>query len=120
GYANLCKLVTEAIFDGNHYKPRVDLDKLRACSGGLIFLTGGRAGPIGRAVERGHPEEAVGAVAALAEFLGPDQLYVELQDLGFPGQDAILDVARAVAAEVGRELVVTNGVHYGAAEDAPI
>ncbi len=120
GYLNLCQLITQAIFDGIYYKPRVDLAQLRAHHEGLIFLTGGRAGPIGRAVERGHPEEAVEAVRTLANFLDADHLYVELQDLGFDGQDAILDTARAVAVAVERALVVTNGVHYGAPHDAPI
>jgi len=120
GYHNLCKLITRAIFDGNWYKPRVDLDLLREHAGGLIFLTGGRAGPIGRAVETGHPAEALARVRDLAAFLDRDHLYVELQDLGLPGGEAITEAARRVAAELELELVVTNAVHYANPDQASV
>ena len=120
GYRNLCALVTAGIFDGMYYKPRVDLDLLRQHAAGLIFLTGGVRGAVGEALRLGKPDEARQRVAELASFLGPEQLYLELQDLGLPGQDEVNAISRALAAELGRSTVVTNAVHYAEPGDAPV
>jgi len=120
GYRNLCQLVTRAIFDGNHYKPRVDLDLLRAHHEGLVLLTGGRRGATGRPLLEGRPAEALERVRALADIVGDDHLFLELQDLGLPGHDVINEGARRLAAELGLRTVVTNAVHYLDPEDAAI
>jgi DNA polymerase-3 subunit alpha len=120
GYRNLCQLITRAIFDGTWYKPRVDLSLLERHREGLIFLTGGRKGVVGRAVEAGHPEAALQQVQGLCAFLGPEQLYLELQDLGLPDQEPINEAVRRIATEVGRELVITNAAHYAKPDDAAV
>ncbi len=120
GYANLCQLVTDAIFDGMHYKPRVSLDHLRRHNEGLIFLTGGTKGVIGGPLSGGDPVDARERFDALAQFLTPEQLYLELSDVGLDGQDLIVEGARQIAADTGYRTVVTNSVHYLEAEDAPI
>jgi len=120
GYRNLCQLITAAIFDGTWYKPRVDLPLLRGHAEGLIFLTGGRKGVVGRAVEMGRPEVALQHGRDLCAFLGPEQLYFELQDLGLPTQEAIARAVRSIAEELGRALVVTNAAHYAKPDDAAV
>jgi len=120
GYANICELITAAIFDGVHYKPRVDLERLRRHSEGLIFLTGGRKGAFGRPLLRDNEAEARRQVHELADFLGADQLYFELQDHGLEGQERVNDFARELAQELGYLTVVTNAVHYAKAEDAVV
>lgn len=120
GYQNLCQLITRAIFDGQYYRPRIDLDMLRAHHRGLIVLTGGRKGLVGRAVERGAPEDAGPALAELLEVMGPDNLFVELQDLGLAKGEELLAHARHVAAAHGVQTVITNAVHYLQREKAPV
>jgi DNA polymerase-3 subunit alpha len=110
GYQNLCALVTEGIFSGLYYKPRIDLDQLRKRAEGLVFLTGGRRGAFAKAID-GDFAAALAGIEALS-FLGPEQLYLELQDLGLPGDEACNDAARRIAAITGRKTVVTNAVHY--------
>src|SRR5690606_33036775 len=78
GYRNLCQLLTRAIFDGNRYKPRIDLDLLRAHHEGLVVLTGGRKGAFGRPLREGRPDDATERIRALADILGPDHLFLEL------------------------------------------
>ncbi|MFH1466392.1 MAG: DNA polymerase III subunit alpha [Pseudomonadota bacterium] len=112
GYRNLSSLITRAIFDGMHHRPRVDLALLHKHREGLIALTSGVKGPIGRALTQGHPEEARARVQALGEIFGEEHLYVELQDIGLPRQREINQLARALAAEHGLHTVVTNAVHY--------
>ncbi|MCA9660951.1 MAG: hypothetical protein KC486_21600, partial [Myxococcales bacterium] len=57
---------------------------------------------------------------ALAEILGPEHLYLELQDVGFDGEAEANERARALARDFGLKTVVTNNVHYLKAEDAPV
>ena len=82
GYENLCKLITDAIFDGMYYKPRVDLDRLQAHREGLLFLTSGLRGPIRSALLEGQPDQARERIQLLGERLGGDRLFLELQDTG--------------------------------------
>jgi DNA polymerase III subunit alpha len=120
GYLNLAELITRGIFDGMRYKPRVDLDLLRRHHEGLIFLTGGMKGVIGRAVTDGESGRLTSDMAALTAFLDPEHLFIELSDHGLDGQDAVLEASRMVASELGYQTVVTNAVHYLAQADAPI
>ncbi len=126
GYASICQLVTKAIFDGMQYKPRVTMEQLREHHEGLIVLTGGVKGVLGRSLRR-HPHdpsrgkaEAEARFEALASIFGPEQLFLELQDHGIEGQDEVNRMARELGARHGHELVVTNAVHYLDAEDAPV
>jgi DNA polymerase-3 subunit alpha len=120
GYRNLCHLVTEAIFHGTQYKPRVDLAQLRARREGLIFLTGGRKGAFGRPLLRGDRGAAERAASALRDAVGEDRLYLELRDHGVPGDEEVNALARELSARLEVPTVVTNAVHYAEAEDATV
>ena len=113
GYNNLCQLITSAIFDGMHYRPRIDYDRLNAHKEGLIALTSGLNGPIGRALRSGSPDQyATTHLSRLAEIFGPEHCYVELQDFGIPQQRRINDLARKLASQLGLQTVVTNDCRY--------
>ena len=120
GYASLCQLVTKAIFDGNRFKPRIGPETLQEFHEGLIFLTGGRKGLFGKPAERASTELAVERLQQLQGILGPDQLYVELVDMGFDDDEARNAMARELAEAHGLLTVVTNAVHYRSPEDAPV
>lgn len=120
GYKNLCALVTKAIFEGNAYKPRVDLPLLQAHREGLLFLAGGRRGPVGRELSRHGLDEASAQVSELARAVGAERLFLELVDRGLEGEGAINQASRRVAQELGLALVVSNGVHYLDPTDAPV
>ncbi len=112
GYRNLSHLITRAIFDGMHHRPRVDLALLGEHSEGLIVLTSGLKGPVGRAVTQGHPERARQRLQQLLEIFGPEHLFLELQDFGLPQQVETNELCRRLAGELGLATVVTNPVHY--------
>jgi len=120
GYQNLCRLVTDAIFEGMHYKPRVSLEHLRHRRDGLIFLTGGVKGVLGQPLLADDFDAARSRFSALADFLPPDRLYLELVDQGLEGQEKIIEGARALSRELGYRTVITNGVHYLDPEHAPV
>lgn len=119
GYRNLCALITTAIFDGMHYRPRIDFDLLRAHSEGLICMTSGLTGVVGSALRRGSsPEVAREHLSRLADIFGEDRLFIELQDNGLPGQDQHLHLARSMSVDLGLKTVVTNDCRYAKPEDA--
>ncbi|RME22235.1 MAG: DNA polymerase III subunit alpha [Deltaproteobacteria bacterium] len=118
GYRNLNRLITTAIFDGMHYRPRIDWELLATHKDGLIVLTSGLNGPIGTALADGDPDRARADLQRLRDILGPDHLFVELQDTGLPGQPEMNDLGRALAADLGLQTVVTNDVRYLHPEDA--
>lgn len=117
GYQNLCALVTNAIFDGMHFRPRIDLAQLDAHKDGLIVLTGGILGPLGASC-RDDLDTARDRISQLHAILGDDHLFLELQDVGMPGQDRTNERARALAAEFGLKTVVTNDCRYLQRTDA--
>ncbi len=119
GYRSLCALITRAIFEGTHYKPRVDLPMLREHHEGLIVLTGGIKGAFGRiGVSHGADSGAL-RVQELLDIFGREHLFLELQDHGIEGQEEANDQARALSSQLGIDTVVTNAVHYSTAADAP-
>ena len=53
----------------------------------------------------------------LAELLGPENVYVELQDAGLPEQRELLPKLARLAEQAGLRTVATNDVHYLRHED---
>ncbi len=113
GYKNLCALITRAIFEGMHYRPRIDYELLKQHSEGLVCLTGGLNGPLGASVhgEDGH-ERALEHLEQLAAIFGAEHLYLELQDTGIQGQVEANALARSLARRLGLSTVVTNDCRY--------
>ncbi len=120
GYRNLSQLITQAIFDGMYYKPRVDLDMLRRYRDGLIFLTSGMRGPVRTHLRQGAPDRARRSLEQLCEIIAPDNLLVELQDTGFEGEELANQGCRELARDFALRTVVTNNVHYLTPHDAPV
>jgi DNA polymerase III subunit alpha len=70
-----------AVYLDNPAETSVTIEDLERCSEGLILLTGGAEGPLGRLIQRGDKDGA----AALLDRLEPafrGRLYVELQRHG--------------------------------------
>ena len=118
GYKNLCQLITTAIFDGMHYRPRIDYDLLQRHSEGLICLTSGLTGVVGSALRRGGSEAVAREhLERLAGIFGENNLFIELQDNGLAGQERHGELARHFARELGLATVVTNDNRYAEPED---
>ncbi len=119
GYKNLCALLTSAMLEGMHFKPRVDLVALAQHSEGLVFVTDGVYGPLRRAKMHGMTRgEARNRLRELADAVGKNRLYLSLCDVG-SGFD-VNDEVRKLAAEFGLKTVVVNPARYVSAEEAPI
>ena len=97
------------------------LDELATYSAGLICLTGGPDGPLGRFLTAGQGPKAEKLLTRLSEIY-PDRLYVELQR--HPGEGGRLPEAEAasergsveLAYAMGLPLVATNDVYFPKAD----
>ncbi len=112
GWANLCRMLSEAGRTGTKHERPVTFDLLDRYSEGLTCLTGCREGLVAAAARRGDREETLRAARRLKRIFGPDHCYVELQrhfDRGDRRRNATLV---ALARYLDLPLVATNNVHY--------
>ena len=116
GYEALMKL-NSALYLREADWPHVTLDDLAEHSDGLICLTGGPNGPIGKLLQAGHTSKAEALLKRLADTY-PDRLYVELQR--HPTEAGALPEPERVterptiemAYAMGLPLVATNDVYF--------
>ncbi|MBV9825377.1 MAG: DNA polymerase III subunit alpha [Alphaproteobacteria bacterium] len=112
GYRNLMSLVSHAYLDGEaSAEPAVALADLAAWHDGLLCLTGGAGGPVGRLLAEGQGEAAEAALLRLKEIF-PGRLYIELQRHGMPEEGhcepGLIDLAYAHDLP----LVATNNAYF--------
>jgi len=112
GYANLCRLLTHAHLDHERGKPRVELDVLARHTEGLIALSGCRRGEVSSLITEGRPREAEAAVRQYAEWFGPENFFIELQN-NLVYRDVWRNRMLAELAEhMKLQIVATGNVHY--------
>ena len=118
GYLNLSRLVSRAYLEGERQAtPLIERDWLTAGAlGGLIALSGGWEGDVGRALLMGRPALARRQLAHW-QGLFADRYYVELQRVGRSTDADYATAAAALAAECGVAVVATNDVRFLTAED---
>ena len=117
GYENLMKLSSCLYVARPGGLIEVTLDDLTAHAEGLICLSGGSDGPVGRLIRAGQPGKARLLMERLATIY-PNRLYVELQR--HPGEGGGLTEAEAVterpfiemAYDLHLPLVATNDVYF--------
>ncbi|GAB1480395.1 DNA polymerase III subunit alpha [Paracoccaceae bacterium] len=117
GYMNLMKLNSCLYIGKGGQLPQVTLEELETYSEGLICLSGGPDGPLGRLLAAGQGAKARALVERLAAIY-PDRLYVELQR--HPGEGGKLPEAEAnserghleLAYDLGLPIVATNDVYF--------
>ncbi|MCB2110072.1 MAG: DNA polymerase III subunit alpha [Defluviimonas sp.] len=121
GYRNLMKLNSCLYLRGDGTLPHVTLDEIAEHAGGLICLSGGPDGPVGRQLRADQPARAEALLRRLASAF-PDRLYVELQR--HPGEGGQYPEAERaterghveMAYAMGLPLVATNDVYFPAPE----
>ncbi len=112
GYANLCKLVSAAHLDRPlAEQPHVPFAKLEGLNEGLIALTAGGEGALGRLVAEGQSLKARAYLDRL-EALFADRLYIELSRRGDPVEEAAEESLIELAYERNLPLVATNPAAY--------
>lgn len=111
GYANLCRLLSEAHLESERGLPTLPLSSLLARNEGVIALTGCRRSPLLLAL---HDSVATGEILArhLLEAFGPENLFVELQDNHVQGDATRGRILGRLADRLGIPVVATGNVHY--------
>jgi DNA polymerase-3 subunit alpha len=121
GYLNLLKLNSCLYLGKAGQLPQVTLEEIERYSGGLICLTGGPEGPVGRLLRAGQDAKAEALVRRLGAAF-PERLYVELQRHpseggGLPEAERATERGHVeMAYALGLPLVATNDVHFPKAE----
>ena len=116
GYANLCRLITEAQFAGEKGHPALTWEMLAARSGGLLCLSGCRDGELSRLVRGGLRGRALVAAGRYVDVFGRDRFVVELQHSMYPDDAERCAALVDLAHECGLQYVATNNVHYARKE----
>lgn len=112
GYQNLTQLVSRSYLEGQHSgMPMIEVDWLREHSHGLIALSGGREGDIGRALLAGNMMQAKEFLRAWQQIF-PDSFYLELQRTGRDGEEEYLHAAVSLALSSQTPVVATNDVRF--------
>jgi DNA polymerase-3 subunit alpha len=116
GYLNLLKLVSAAFLDSEPGEaPQIGLGDLEGASDGLIALTGGHLGTVGRLLLDGQDAAAEAILDRLSQLFA-GRLYVEVSRHGLPQEQEIEE--RLIALAYGRDLplVATNEAYFADAE----
>lgn len=116
GYRNLCALVTQSFIMTDRPDPYVTYEELERYAGGLLALSGGVDGPVGRLLTEGQNEAAEARLLALREMFF-DRFYVEIGrhhggEIGIREQQ--IEAAQLeLAYRHTIPLVATNDVFFG-------
>lgn len=113
GYNNLSRLVSKSYLQGQKKGvATVDRSWLNPEDlQGLIALSGGREGDIGRAIINGRDDEASNALDFWLSLFG-DRFYLELQRTGREGDERQVQGALDLAIARGVPVVATNDVRF--------
>jgi DNA polymerase-3 subunit alpha len=112
GYANLCKLVSAAHLDRPLAEdPHIPFAMFDGLNDGLIALTAGGEGALGRLLADGQSDKAASYLDRL-QALFPDRLYIELSRRGDPVEEAAEERLIEMAYQGKLPLVATNPASY--------
>ncbi len=112
GYGNLLWLLSRAHLQGDPgATPELAIEDLSAASEGLIALSGGVEGPLGKAILAGNRDLADAVIAQLQEAFA-DRFYIELMRHGLDDEERIEPAMINLALGHELPLVATNDVHF--------
>jgi DNA polymerase-3 subunit alpha len=113
GYRHLTQLVTRSYLEGQQRgAPMLERGWInREVLQGLIVLSGGFEGDIGRCLARGRDDEAERCLERWQAFCG-DRFYLEVQRTGRAGEQVCSEAALELAQSRGVAAVATNDVRF--------
>ncbi|MBA5808488.1 DNA polymerase III subunit alpha [Morganella morganii] len=117
GYQNLTLLISEAYQNGYGAQgPTIQRDWLVNHKEGLIILSGGRKGDVGKFLLRGN-SVLVDQALEFWQTHFPDSFYLELIRTGRQDEESYLHAAVQLATEKSLPVVATNDVRFISSED---
>ncbi|WP_394200391.1 DNA polymerase III subunit alpha [Shewanella waksmanii] len=112
GYKNLTLLISDAFLRG-HVRDRAVIDQawLAKYSEGLILLSGGREGDVGKALLKGNHNQ-VNELLSFYQQHFPQRYYLELIRTGRVDEERYLHMAVDLSTQTGVPVVATNQVVF--------
>ncbi len=117
GYANLCRLVTDAHMLGERGDPSITATQICAHATGLVALAGPRS-HAGRLAVRGLIDAAAAALHPLHEAFGRERFFVAAEHRMERGSNTEIRSMLRLAERMGVRAVATNPIRYLVPEDA--
>ncbi len=113
GYANIMHLMKASYLDNpqSNEKPQIKISDLEKYNAGLIALTGGVEGQIGRLILERRLEEAKNCTIKLQQLFG-DRLYMEISRIGLDTERQTEDTFIDWAYKYNIPLVATNEAFF--------
>lgn len=112
GYQNLLKIISESFrASRDNHHPSTQFEMLEKYSSGLIALTGGKGGILGRAILGNQIKIAEDWLKKLHQAFA-DNLYIELQRHGLEDEKKIEQPLIDLAYKYNIPLVATNDVYF--------
>ncbi|MCH8499607.1 MAG: DNA polymerase III subunit alpha [Marinobacter sp.] len=112
GYRHLTEIISLGFTEGQLMgRPIARRAWLESRATGLIALSGGKFGDVGRALLAGK-DDLARERAAYWNALYPDSFYLELQRTGRVNDEECLHLSVDLAATMGLPVVATNDVHF--------
>ncbi|MCK4833195.1 MAG: DNA polymerase III subunit alpha, partial [Gammaproteobacteria bacterium] len=117
GYLNLSQLISKSYLEGQHRGvPIIQAEWIEQHAEGIIALSGGRQGDIGRALLAGQSDLAEQRLKAwMASF--KDRFYIELQRTGRENEETYIAEAVELAIKHDVPVVATNDVRFLTADE---
>ncbi|MFQ6045090.1 MAG: DNA polymerase III subunit alpha [Gemmatimonadales bacterium] len=113
GYANLCRLITEAHLERQDRRdPRLDFASLEARHEGLIVLSGCRNGLLPTVLAREGQVAARRFAERCRSVFGTTGFFVELQRNAVRGDRDLTRALTDIADSIGLSVAATGDVHY--------
>ncbi len=117
GYQHLSRLISQSYRAGRQRDQVItDYAWLQGATEGLIALSGGRDGEIGRQLLNQHADQARRCLDDW-QCLFPERFYLALSRTGRSGEAGYIDAAIELALASDTPVVATNDVRFLAAED---
>lgn len=117
GYQNLTMLLSKAYLRGHvDNKPQIDHDWLAEHHKGLIVISGGKEGPLGKALIKGNQASTDALVQFYQQYF-PDSFFLELIRTGRPDEELYIQHAVTLAENTGLPVVATNEVVFLTPDD---
>ncbi|QMS77544.1 DNA polymerase III subunit alpha [Aeromonas veronii] len=117
GYQNITLLISRGYQRGHvQGRPVIDKSWLAKHAKGVIVLSGGREGDVGKFLLKGNRQMTEQCVAFYQTHF-PDAYYLELLRTGRPDEEVYLHMAVAIATEFELPVVATNEVVFLNADD---
>lgn len=113
GYRSLMKIFKRYYLDNTQLRgiPQVTMEDLEQFNEGLICLTGGYSGPIGRLILQNRQDEAEKKLLELKKIFS-DRLYIEISRVGYDEEKATEPMFLSLAYKHNIPLVATNDVYF--------